>query len=608
MEFTLAVLLVSSLTCVGLLALWAATSQRHWFARVAVFVGALALLLLVPAYEPVVAFALQGAVVAAGIHAARFFCKKNPSDYRRFSLASLLQVMVFVAITAAVVAKLPTLNFRAWQSVLLIGGCSGLATLVGYWVVYGQKIRWGWRLLWAFVLVYCIAVPLVLCDWFVFSTTGYFGWPPESIPGMAAGIFGGVQEDDPVTLWIPVILAIAILMSCIVWLAVGILANLSSSTGVHTRWQPVLRAYSLLVLTVLLLIPSAVVYYQLMTPLPIPEQNLPADNGYLDLYSGGQIAEKWAFNTTNYDADAAPDKELRAAVAEMKSAYDKLHVGLGKEIRIPIDYHSPEGFGMDAIQAMRSLARSTSGRGQLAVRENRIEDAVEDYLDNVRLGYAIRPDTLMVDALVGIAINGIGQHGLYELRAKLDWDQSARIISLLQRFESECEPAEAFIHRDRVWEQHALGWHGHLTQILSNISDNSLRGSNEALRSALQTERAKSKLLCVELALLTFRGDQGNFPRKLDELVPKYLAVVPVDPFDLDSGPLRYRREEDKYVLYSLGWNGRDDGGVLPADYEGSGPAFWHMEEGDLRLELLFAPDPPVKEKNKPTDESKAQQ
>jgi len=49
MEIALTVLLVSSLTCVGLLALGAATSQRHWFVRTAAFVGVLSLLLLVPA-------------------------------------------------------------------------------------------------------------------------------------------------------------------------------------------------------------------------------------------------------------------------------------------------------------------------------------------------------------------------------------------------------------------------------------------------------------------------------------------------------------------------------------------------------------------------------
>ncbi len=79
MELALAALLVSSLTCVGLLALWAETSRRHWFLRTAVFVGTLSLLLLIPAYEPFVAFALQGAVVASGVQLARRW-RRTSSD------------------------------------------------------------------------------------------------------------------------------------------------------------------------------------------------------------------------------------------------------------------------------------------------------------------------------------------------------------------------------------------------------------------------------------------------------------------------------------------------------------------------------------------------
>ena len=43
MELALAVLICTSLTCVGLLALWAATSPWHWFLRTAIFVGMLSL-------------------------------------------------------------------------------------------------------------------------------------------------------------------------------------------------------------------------------------------------------------------------------------------------------------------------------------------------------------------------------------------------------------------------------------------------------------------------------------------------------------------------------------------------------------------------------------
>jgi hypothetical protein len=41
----------------------------------------------------------------------------------------------------------------------------------------------------------------------------------------------------------------------------------------------------------------------------------------------------------------------------------------------------------------------------------------------------------------------------------------------------------------------------------------------------------------------------------------------------LSEEPLRYQRKGDGYLLYSIGWNQKDDGGVLAKDYrEGDWP------------------------------------
>ena len=41
--------------------------------------------------------------------------------------------------------------------------------------------------------------------------------------------------------------------------------------------------------------------------------------------------------------------------------------------------------------------------------------------------------------------------------------------------------------------------------------------------------------------------------------MPEYLDTVPEDPFD--GKPLRYKRLPKGYVVYSIGWDGKDDGG-----------------------------------------------
>jgi hypothetical protein len=56
-----------------------------------------------------------------------------------------------------------------------------------------------------------------------------------------------------------------------------------------------------------------------------------------------------------------------------------------------------------------------------------------------------------------------------------------------------------------------------------------------------------------------YRREHGDWPRALADLVPDYLPAVPLDPFN--GQPLRYCRTESGAVIYSIGEDGRDDGG-----------------------------------------------
>lgn len=71
-----------------------------------------------------------------------------------------------------------------------------------------------------------------------------------------------------------------------------------------------------------------------------------------------------------------------------------------------------------------------------------------------------------------------------------------------------------------------------------------------------------NQLLMTMLALRAYEIDHaGVYPDRLDQLIPKYLSRVPLDPFASDLGPLKYRRIGKSYLLYSVGPDGVDDGG-----------------------------------------------
>lgn len=288
MLVAIAKLLISSLVCFGLLSAWAATSPRHWFVRTGVLVAAISLLLLIPAYEPVVVFAMQGLTVAAGVQVARWWGRRKERHgllpkRTRFSLATVLLVTVYVAITAAVIAKLPELNFRAWQSVVLIGFVSGLATLLGLWMVHGRSVRWWLRVVVGLVLALGISLPLVWGDWFLQSMAQGYGWPrPEPKSVTFAGTLGANTADELTSAWIPITIAITAICSCTFWLLAGTIATRPNAIAnllyFKKRWKRVLSRGVLFLLAFGITAPSADICYQLMTPLPIPQTMLPPNS------------------------------------------------------------------------------------------------------------------------------------------------------------------------------------------------------------------------------------------------------------------------------------------------------------------------------------------
>ena len=68
------------------------------------------------------------------------------------------------------------------------------------------------------------------------------------------------------------------------------------------------------------------------------------------------------------------------------------------------------------------------------------------------------------------------------------------------------------------------------------------------------------RLAQAAIAVERYRLAKGELPGRLEELAGEYLEAVPTDPFD--DKPIRYKRTEPGYVLWSVHEDGKDDGGV----------------------------------------------
>jgi hypothetical protein len=77
----------------------------------------------------------------------------------------------------------------------------------------------------------------------------------------------------------------------------------------------------------------------------------------------------------------------------------------------------------------------------------------------------------------------------------------------------------------------------------------------------MQMETTRSLALCA-VALKRYEVRYGKLPETLAVLVPEFLPVVPVDY--LDGQSIKYRLNPDgSFVLYSVGEDGKDDGGDM---------------------------------------------
>ena len=80
---------------------------------------------------------------------------------------------------------------------------------------------------------------------------------------------------------------------------------------------------------------------------------------------------------------------------------------------------------------------------------------------------------------------------------------------------------------------------------------------------AVQT---RVRLVRMALALFSYRESSGSFPTDLTSLTPAPWKTLPREVVNDD--PLRYRLSKGGFVLYSVGWDLKDDGGVPGVSFE----------------------------------------
>jgi hypothetical protein len=534
----LAILTVTSYSLVGLLAIWAGLGRPHWFLRVAVVGGVLLLLLLIPAYEPLLLFSIQSAVVILPLMLLRGFRAPIPAGgpdaksqtgaiawrLPQFSVSDLLLLTVVVAVIVAVAIRVPSDIWTFWYFLrstvdpwypfagtpmtpatgwTALGSCClglGISSLVALWVALGR------RRLWLRLIVLCVVpTSAVMAVWLALARAS--GWLRRGTRRMASS---------------------------------------SAPSPTVATLRPGIRhsaKVAAVLLSLLILLPPLATFCVLVVPPPKPPQIvLPDHNGYDDLLKAANVLD------TGVLPDGAEFSQEALQIARS---------GLARESVVPLDY-STSDTDLGRITAFRELARAFFAEGQVAEMDGRPADALRSYLDLFRLGQAATRGGLPVHWLVGRAIEDMSMDALIGLRKTLTPQQCRELIHTLQKVDANREPLEDVLDREQLWERITYDWKNQLTRRLS-IASGCYSESGPLLEERLYRHEAKLRLLICGLALRSYCVEKGQPPEKLADLVPDHLTAVPEDPYS--GKPLVYRREADKYVLYTVGPDGQDDGG-----------------------------------------------
>jgi len=257
-------------------------------------------------------------------------------------------------------------------------------------------------------------------------------------------------------------------------------------------------------------------------PLP-PIQPLPNPNGYDDLVKAGQMVVS---NVLNYDK--MEEAELHTMVVSNSNALQLARAGLQKECRVTLDYSPTLVTHFDQLMDMKHLVQALAAEGRLAEMENRPGDAIKSYLDAIRFGNKSARGGVIIDQLVGTAIEAIGTSHLEKLVNRVDSESCRDVAATLEILDRQRQTWAEVMQQENTWSRRTF------TSLRYRIIRPLLvKRTEKVLQQAEQRfnkQVTQTRRLIINLAARAYELDKGHRPASLNDLVPDYLKTIPQDP------------------------------------------------------------------------------
>jgi hypothetical protein len=161
----------------------------------------------------------------------------------------------------------------------------------------------------------------------------------------------------------------------------------------------------------------------------------------------------------------------------------------------------------------------------------------------------------------------------------LSIDCAKDAIRRLIEIDRSREPYAVLADRDRQWVRTSSAWRTRFAAAIEDWGKADWR--HPGYSWTFQSRDAPLRLLMTDLAVRLYQDEQGRWPIELKELVPRYLPALPIDPFS--GEPVRYRSMGEEFLVYSVGYDGKDDGGRFSSRSEANlQPGFdWGLDFSD---------------------------
>jgi len=230
---------------------------------------------------------------------------------------------------------------------------------------------------------------------------------------------------------------------------------------------------------------------------------------------------------------------LRTLVEMNTNALRQARAGLREECRVPLQF-SQEYMSnhMAELAPLRRLAQTLVAEGKLAEMEEHPGDAAKSYLDTIHLGTESPRGGLLIDQLIGTAIEALGTSHLEKSSVRLDAKSCREAAAVLETLDAQRQSWNDVLNQEHTWSRRSFG--GFAQRLAALVLFGSLKEVEEHAENRFKEQQMRTRRLMIDLAARACQLEKGGPPSSLADLVPHYLKTIPLDPFtgsNLDYTP-----------------------------------------------------------------------